>query len=48
MATFHQIGQIAADGFFQRRVGYATPAANVPDGDIQFAVNSIWNLLAGA
>jgi hypothetical protein len=25
-----------------------TPGNAIPDGDIQFAVNSIWNLLAGA
>jgi hypothetical protein len=104
MATFDQLGQIAADHFFQRRVQYAvsvaaiavynedsattghvarkafasqviggnlninqvaflvltnstiaaeatmtgTPGANIPDSDIQFAVNSLWSAFAGA
>ena len=35
---------IAAEAVYQQ-----PPAGNaIPDGDIQFAVNSIWNALAGA
>ena len=103
-ATFSDIGNIAADANFQKRVGYAlmvaavnvysespgtqahparvalairvlngafgnstaaiavmtnatiaaeanfltVPAFAVPDADIQFAINSLWNALAGA